>query len=46
VEILDLMNDDVFGAGISLPYQKLSMLSSFTFKPHFMGMVIELLYNQ
>ena len=45
-EFKSLLNDDVFGVGVPLPYWKLSLLSKLSFSPHNMGVISELYYNK
>lgn len=42
---LSFFNDDIFGAGVPLPYQKLSFLTHLTFHPRAMLIVLGLYYN-
>ena len=44
-EFKSLLNDDVFGAGVPLPFWKLSLLSKLSFNPHNMLVISELYYN-
>jgi hypothetical protein len=42
---LSFFNDDVFGSGVPLPYQPLSLVSHMTFHPRAMLMVVGLSYT-
>jgi len=39
-----MLNDDVFGAGVPLPYQKLTLLHTFEFKPHHVIVISKLFF--
>lgn len=43
---LNFFNEEVFATGIPLPYWKLSFLSSITYHPHAMILVVSLFYNK
>jgi hypothetical protein len=42
---LEFLNDDVFGSGVPLPYQKLSFLTHLKFHPHALLAVVAVYYN-